>query len=130
MELKKQIYNEREEVDPDHQEKEEKSEYFDTFHASYIAGFPEKLAKDVKHRNVGITFSKGRSFFNSFSDFNLRVHKTWEKMLYTVGIENHVPKFTKVRLSNGSHLTGINMQSSTKTKPMELRSMWQKQNTK
>ena len=42
------------------------SEYFDTLHAPYIAGFSEKLAKDLKHINVGITFSKGRTFFNSF----------------------------------------------------------------
>jgi len=66
VELKKQIYNELEEADPDHHEKEEKSEYFDTLHAPYIAGFSEKLAKDLKHINVGITFSKGRTFFNSF----------------------------------------------------------------
>ena len=45
VELKKQIYNELEEVDPDHHEKEEKSEYFDTLHAPYIAGFSEKLQR-------------------------------------------------------------------------------------
>jgi len=66
VELKKQIYNELEEADPEHHEKAEKSEYFDTLHAPYIARFSEKLAKDLKHINVGITFSKGCTFFNSF----------------------------------------------------------------
>ena len=65
-ELKKQIYNEREEVELDHHEKKEKYEYFNTLYAPYIAGFSEKLAKNLKHINVGITFLKGRTFFNSF----------------------------------------------------------------
>ena len=66
VELKKQIYIELDEVDLDHHKTEEKSEYFNTLHAPYIAGFSEKLAKDLKHINVGITFSKGHTFFNSF----------------------------------------------------------------
>ena len=63
MELKKQTYNKLEEVDLDHHEREEKSEYFETLRAPYIAGFSEELAKDLKHINIGITFSEGRTFF-------------------------------------------------------------------
>ena len=35
------------------------SEYDDVFHAPYIAGFSEKIAKDLRNLNICITFQKG-----------------------------------------------------------------------
>ena len=37
------------------------SGYYDIFHAPYIAGFSERLAKDLKTLNIGVTFQKGRT---------------------------------------------------------------------
>ena len=33
-------------------------------HSPYIAGFSEKLAKDLKPIHIGLTFQKGRTIYN------------------------------------------------------------------
>ena len=40
----------------DQAEAAENPGYFDTFNAPYVAGFSEKLAKDLRNINVGATF--------------------------------------------------------------------------
>jgi len=67
VELKKQIYVSLIDDGILHQEEaEENPGYFDTFNVPYVAGFSEKLAKDLKNVNVGVTFCKGRTLYNSF----------------------------------------------------------------
>ena len=41
------------------EQQEDNSEYYDTLYAPYIAGFSEKLAKDLRNLNIGVTFQKG-----------------------------------------------------------------------
>ena len=38
------------------------SSYYDVLHVPYVAGFSEKLAKALKHVNVGMTFQKWQPF--------------------------------------------------------------------
>ena len=67
VELKKQIYASLDEEDILHQnEEDENPGYFETLQAPYIAGFSERLAKDLNCINVGITFRKGHTLSNSF----------------------------------------------------------------
>ena len=40
--------------------------YFDPLHVMYIAGFSERLSNDLRHINIGVTFWKGRTLYNSF----------------------------------------------------------------
>ena len=67
VELKKEIYASLHEEDILHQnEEEENPGYFETLQAPYIAGFSERLAKDLNCINVGVTFKKGHTLSNSF----------------------------------------------------------------
>ena len=66
VELKKQVYTSlSEEGILDHEEEEENPGYYNTLNAPYIAGFSERLAKDLKGIDVGVTFCKGRTLYNS-----------------------------------------------------------------
>ena len=67
MELKKQVYvSLNEEGILDNDEKDDNPGYFNTFNVPYVPGFSERLAKDLKNINVGVTFCKGRTLYNSF----------------------------------------------------------------
>ena len=62
VELKKQVYTSLSEKGIlDHEEEEENPGYYNTLimNAPYIAGFSERLTKDLKGIDVGVTFSKG-----------------------------------------------------------------------
>ena len=52
----------------DQEEAEENLCYFNTFNTPYVAGFSEKLAKDLQNINVaiGMTFWKYQTLYNSF----------------------------------------------------------------
>ena len=66
VELKKQVYTSlSEEGILDHEEEEENPGYYNTLNAPYIAGFSERLAKDLNGIDVGVTFCKGRTLYNS-----------------------------------------------------------------
>ena len=68
-ELKKQIdeslYDENRQDD---EKPEENPGYFDTLNVPYIAGFSERLSRELRHINIGVTytFSKGKTLYNSF----------------------------------------------------------------
>ena len=60
VELKKRVYvSLNDEGILAHEETKEKLVYFKTFNAPYVPGFSERLAKDMKIINVGMTFCKG-----------------------------------------------------------------------
>ena len=61
----KALVLEQNEENPHAEQEVEDSGYYDTLHIPYIAGFAEKLAKDLRVVNVGVTFQKGRTIYNS-----------------------------------------------------------------
>jgi len=63
-----------------------KSGYYDVLHVPYVAGFSEKLAKDLKHVNVGVTFQKGKTIFNSVCKLKPPKHSDERKnVIYCLG---------------------------------------------
>ena len=62
--LKALLHMQNEEQENVEQE-DDKSNYYDVLHVPYVAGFSEKLAKDLNRVNVGVTFQKGKTIFNS-----------------------------------------------------------------
>ena len=108
VELENQIYNDQQKNDLDIPVKEEKSEYFNTLYAPYIAGFSEKLAKDLKHINVGSTFLKGLLSLTPFQNLN------------------HVPRIFlgKTQQWFPSRRNQHQYAVKNKTKPLELLNKW------
>ena len=76
-ELKKQIdeslYDENRQDD---EKPEENPGYFDTLNVPYIAGFSERLSTALRRINIGVTFSKGKTLYNSFVNSNHHALKT------------------------------------------------------
>ena len=67
----------------------EDSGYYDTLHIPYIAGFAEKLAKDLRVVNVGVTFQKGRTIFNSICKLKPLKHPDEKKnLIYCLGCKS------------------------------------------
>ena len=65
---------------------EEKSSSYDTLHIPYIAGFSEQLAKDLKVVNVGVTFQRGRTVFDSMCKLKPSSHRDDKKnLIYCLG---------------------------------------------
>ena len=65
---------------------EEKSSYYDTLHVPYIAGLSEQLAKDLKVINVGVTFQRGRTIFDSICKQKpLRHRDDKQNLIYCLG---------------------------------------------
>ena len=66
-ELKKQIdeslYDENTQDD---EKPEENLGYFDTLNVPYTEGFSERLSRDLRRINIGVTFCKGTTLCNSF----------------------------------------------------------------
>ena len=50
----------------DDEKPEENPGYFDTLNVPYIAGFSERLSRELRRINIGVTFSKGKTLYNSF----------------------------------------------------------------
>ena len=73
-----------------HAEQEvEDSWYYDTLHFPYIAEFAEKLAKDLRIVNVGVTFQKWRTIFNSVCKLKPVKHPDEKKNLkYCLGCKS------------------------------------------
>ena len=70
VELKKEVYvSENEQGILDHKETEENTAYFIIFNTPSVPKFSERLAKDQKHRNVGVTFCKSQTVYNYFCKF-------------------------------------------------------------
>jgi hypothetical protein len=46
------------------QKQEESDQFYNVLHIPYIAGFSEKLSKDLRRVNIGITFQKGNTLQN------------------------------------------------------------------
>ena len=59
----------------DHEE-EENPGYYNSLNAPYTSGFSERLTKDLKGIDVGVTFSKGRTLYNTFCRLKLPAQKT------------------------------------------------------
>jgi len=67
----------------------EDSGYYDVFHAPYIAGFSERIAKDLKNLNIGVTFQKGRILFNSLCKLKPpRSQNDRKNVIYCIGCES------------------------------------------
>ena len=65
------------------------SGYYDVFHAPYIAGLSERLAKDLKTLNIGVTFQKGRTLFNSLCKLKPpRSQNDRKNVIYCIGCES------------------------------------------
>ena len=65
------------------------SGYYDVFHAPYIAGFSERLVKDLKTLNIGVTFQKGRTLFNSLCKLKPpRSQNDRKNVIYCSGCES------------------------------------------
>ena len=63
-ELKKQIDESL--YDENRQDDEKPAEnpgYFDTLNVPYIAGFSERLSRELRRINIGVTFSKGKTLY-------------------------------------------------------------------
>ena len=90
VELKKQVYTSlSEEGILDHEEEEENPGYYNTLNAPYIAGFSERLAKDLKGIDVGVTFCKGRTLYNSFCRLKPPCSKDMRKnVVYCIGCKS------------------------------------------
>ena len=55
----------------------------------YIAGFTEKVAKDLRVVNVGVTFQKGRTIFNSICKLKPLKHPDEKKnLIYCLGCKS------------------------------------------
>jgi len=68
------------------EQEEEKSSYYDTLHVPYIAGLSEQLAKDLKVINVGVTFQRGRTVFDSICKLKPSSHRDDKKnLIYCLG---------------------------------------------
>ena len=81
VEFKKEIYALLHEEDILHQSEEaENSGYFETLQAPYIAGFSERLAKDLNCINVGVTSRKVILCPTLSVNSNLLAHMTCENM--------------------------------------------------
>ena len=66
-ELKKQIDESLYDKNRQDDEKpEENPGYFDTLNVPYIAAFSERLSRELRRINIGVTFSKGTTLHNSF----------------------------------------------------------------
>ena len=90
IELKKQIdasfYDEN---NQDIDKPEENPGYYDTINVPYIAGFSEKLAKDLKLINIGVTFRKGKTLYNSFCKLKPPCTKEMRKnVIYCLGCKS------------------------------------------
>ena len=51
-------------LEQNEEQQEEKSDNYDVLHAPYIAGFSERLARDVKPIHTGLTFQKLKKRFS------------------------------------------------------------------
>jgi len=68
------------------EQEDEKSGYYDVLHVPYVAGFSEKSVKDLKHVNVGETFQKGKTIFNSVCKLKPPKHLDERKnVIYCLG---------------------------------------------
>lgn len=89
VELEKQLkalLHMQNEEDKNEEQEDEKSGYYDVLHVPYVAGFSEKLAKDLKHVNVGVTFQKGKTIFNSVCKLKPPKHSDERKnVIYCLG---------------------------------------------
>ena len=47
----------------DDEKPEENPGYFDTLNVPYIAGFSERLSRELRRINIGVTFSKGKILY-------------------------------------------------------------------
>ena len=56
------------------------SGYHDVFHAPYIAGLSERLAKEHKTLNIGVTDQRGRELFSSLCKLKPPVYKMTERI--------------------------------------------------
>ena len=72
------------------------SGYYDVFHAPYIAGLSERLAKDLKTLNIE------EHYLTLYANLNLHVHKMTERMLFIALAVNHVITVTSVKPNNCS----------------------------
>ena len=92
VELEKQLKAlvlEQNEENPHAEQEVEDSGYYDTLHIPYIAGFAEKLAKDLRVVNVGVTFQKGRTIFNSVCKLKPLKHPDEKKnLIYCLGCKS------------------------------------------
>ena len=79
VELKKQIYASLDEEDTLLQNEDENPGYFETLQAPYIAGFSERLAKDLNCINVGIS-GRGTRYPILSVGSNLLARMTCKKM--------------------------------------------------
>ena len=61
-------------LDQNENQQKEESEYHDTLHAPYIAGFSEQLARDLKQIKIGVTFQKGNTLYNSVCKLKPQKH--------------------------------------------------------
>ena len=92
VELEKQLKAlvlEQNEENPHAEQEVEDSGYYDTLHIPYLAGFAEKLAKDLRVVNVGVTFQKGRTIFNSVCKLKPLKHPDEKKnLIYCLGCKS------------------------------------------
>ena len=71
------------------EQQQEQSDYYDVLHAPYIAGFSEKLAKDLKPIHIGLTFQKGRTIYNSVCKLKPLKHPDDRKnVIYCLGCKS------------------------------------------
>ena len=92
VELEKQLKTllhmqneEQENIEQEH----DKSNYDDVLHVPYVAGFSEKLAKDLNRVNVGVTFQKGKTIFNSVCKLKPLKHSDERKnVVYFLGCKS------------------------------------------
>ena len=71
------------------EQQEEESDYYDVLHAPYLAGFSEKLAKDLRKLNIGVTFQKGNTFHHSFCKLKPpRSAQEHKNVIYCIGCKS------------------------------------------
>ena len=71
------------------EQEDDKSNYYDVLHVPYVAGFSEKLAKDLNCVNVGMTFQKGKTIFNSVCKLKPPKHSDERKnVVYCLGCKS------------------------------------------
>ena len=90
IELKKQIDTSLyDDTAQDTEEKEQNPGYFDTLNVPYIAGFSERLLNDLRHINIGVTFRKGRTLYNSFCKLKPPCSQDMRKnVVYCIGCKS------------------------------------------
>ena len=73
----------------DHEEEEENPGYYNSLNAPYIAGFSERFTKDLKGIDVGVTFSKDRTLYNTFCRLKPPCSKDMRKnVVYCIGCKS------------------------------------------